>query len=279
MTALPAARRVDLHLHSDRSDGKHPPEEVLKLCAEGGLDVVALTDHDLTHELACDEDGTFEAGGRRVRVIGGAELTGVHDGHELHLLVYFPRAVPAAFRAFCTERSRARAERYDAAVRNLALEHLDPPDAAAWAGERALTRHHLARALVAAGHAQDMRDAFRRFIDARLGTVPQVDLPFTEAIRVARAHGGVTSWAHPPMSMLERYLPEFAAAGLHALEGIRGQMTSEGRRRVRKFAAAHGLFLTGGSDWHGFHDGRPGMFYVERPLLHDFFAALDASAP
>jgi hypothetical protein len=272
MTFPPEVRRFDLHLHSSRSDGHYPPDEVLARCARGGLDVVALTDHDLSTQVPV---GPLQIGGRTLHVLGGAELSGVHDGRELHLLVYFPGEIPEAFRDFCRQRAAARAVRYEEAVRRLDLPGLAGPDDDALAGDRSLTRHHLARALVAAGHAQDLRDAFRRFTTASGGHVPQFDLAFTEAIRVARAHGGVTSWAHPPLKLMESALPALVEAGLQALEGIRPGISGEERRKVRQLARRFGLLVTGGSDWHGWSDGDPGTFFVDRADLRELFAALE----
>lgn len=275
MPAPATAKRFDLHLHSDRSDGELPPEAVLERCAEGGLQVVALTDHDLSTEL---EPGTWELGGRQLTLIAGCEVSGAHDDHEYHLLVYFPRTIPDAFRAFCVDRVRERAQRYQHAVDSLALPGLPDADADAAQGLRALTRHHLARALVDAGHACDLRDAFRRYADHHHGHVRTLSLPFVDAIRIAREAGGVTSWAHPPLAALEAHLPTFVAAGLQGLEGLRPCMTSADRRRVARFAHQHRLFLTGGSDWHGWHAPDPGLFSVDRQALAGFLAALEAAA-
>jgi predicted metal-dependent phosphoesterase TrpH len=272
MTYLHQVRRFDLHLHSDRSDGAFPAEQVIERCARGGLDVVALTDHDLPSGVPV---GEIQACGRSMRVVGGAELSGTWRDRELHLLVYFPGEIPEGFRAFCRDRAMARARRYATAVQSLNLAGIAPPDSVAVDGERSLTRHHLARALISAGHAQDMRDAFRRFADSAHGHVPNVDVSFVEAIRVARAHGGVTSWAHPPLPSLAEALPEFVDAGLQALEGIRPFMTSKERRVVRELAKRYGLAVTGGSDWHGFGDGQPGLFSVAGEQIGDFLTALE----
>lgn len=274
MRRFEQARRFDLHLHSTRSDGRFPPEDVLARCAAGRLDVVALTDHDLTTPLA---PGLHTVNGRTLHVIAGAEVSGVHDGREFHLLVYFPAAVPDAFRTFCTERAQHRAERYARAVDRLGLPGLDAPDDAARRGERALTRHHLARALVDAGAAADTRDAFRRFVCHSHGIVDRVDLDFREAIRVARKHGGVTSWAHPPMPALRTYLPAFVGAGLHGIEALRPHTSARDRNTMRRLARQHDLVLTGGSDWHGWADADLGLFAVERGSLRGFLDLLEAA--
>ncbi|MCB9682006.1 MAG: PHP domain-containing protein [Alphaproteobacteria bacterium] len=275
MSTLTGRRRFDLHLHTTRSDGMLEPEALVAACAEGGLDVIAITDHDLAADQVVGEQ---VVGDRSILVLAGAEISGVHEGVEHHLLVYFGGPVPDAFRAFCRERCRERAARYAEATVNLGLTGLPDVDDAARQGGRAITRHHLARALVAAGHAADLRDAFRRYAGDSLGNVPKVTLPFVEAIRIAREAGAVTSWAHPPVAALEKHLATFVAAGLQGVEGLRPMMTSAERRKVRKLAEAHGVFLTGGSDWHGWSPSRPGLFHVERSDLSGFLDALATAA-
>lgn len=259
-------------MHSIRSDGRFPPEEVLERCARGGLDVVALTDHDLAGEFA---PGLHTIGGHDLWVVAGAEVSGNHLGREQHLLVYFPGEVPAGFREFCHEQCRLRASRYEEAVRRLDLPGLTAPDDAARRGDTSLTRHHLARQLVGSGHVKNLREAFQRFLGESHGLVPPITLPFVDAIRIAREFGGITSWAHPPVPLLEPFLPTFVAAGLQGIEALRPMVTSDDRRRYRAHAHRHGLMLTGGSDWHGWSDDAAlGLFRVEAREIGAFVALL-----
>jgi predicted metal-dependent phosphoesterase TrpH len=273
--ALPPATRFDLHLHSTRSDGRYDPDEVLARCARGGLDVVALTDHDLPTAVA---PGPRTVDGRAIRVLAGAEVSGSHDGREHHLLVYFAGDVPDGFAAFCRAQCVARADRYAEAVARLGLAGVEPPGPSACHGDIALTRHHLARALVARGHVGHLREAFARYLGDAHGNVPRLELPFVDAIRTARGYGGLTSWAHPPVGQLSAYLPAFVEAGLQGIEGLRPLISAEDRRKYRVAAAKHGLYLTGGSDWHGWgDDGEVGLFRVEGREIGPFLTALAAA--
>jgi len=266
-------RRFDLHLHSTHSDGTLPPAAVLQRCAEAGLDAVALTDHDLVSTLA---PGPHTFGDRTVHLYAGAEVSGTHEGTEYHLLCYFPGEAPRPFREFCTEQSRSRADRYATAVTRMGVPGLPAPDDDALTGARALTRLHLARALVDAGHATTVSDAFARFTGHRHGNVPPIAFPFTEAIRFARSLGAVTSWAHPPIGPARQYVETFAAAGLQGLEALRPRLATSHKRTLKKLAKRHGLFLTGGSDWHGWGGHQLGLFHVTRYELSGFLDALAA---
>jgi hypothetical protein len=274
--------RLDLHMHTDRSDGRFPPEDVLQRALAGGLDLIAVADHDLPNVLA---PGRHTAGDRAIRVVAAVELSGSHEGRELHLLVYFSDAMPATFRDFLVARARLRADRYDAAVARLGFPELPPADAAARAGERSITRHHLYQALLAAGRVRDMQDGY-----ALLGgsaVVPLIELPFVDAIRAAHAAGGLTSWAHPSLADAQAWTKLFAAAGLDALEGVRPHTDRRTRNGLKALAEKHGLLLTGGSDWHGWRESPLGTFaftgerarsFVER-LDHRPRAALPAPGP
>jgi predicted metal-dependent phosphoesterase TrpH len=257
---VPPWSRLDLHVHTDASDGRFSVDEVLRRAADSGLDVLAITDHDLPAQAPA---GRVCIGGKPLHVLHGVELSGVHGGVELHLLVYFPGEMPQDFRDFCTGLAAARADRYEQAREALGLDDVPAADEAARRGERALTRLHLSRALVEAGHARNLGDAFSRFTGARHGKVPQVALAFTDAIRIARAHGGVTSWAHPNLEHARLWTRELSAAGLQGLEVLRPGLGRQTRKTLSKLARQHGLIVTGGSDFHGWSPQRLGQFAVQ----------------
>lgn len=271
--AFPLSTTFDLHLHTAASDGRHPAEVVIARCLRAGLGAIALTDHDLP---AWPATARVTEGDRSMWVIAGAELSGTFEGTEQHLLVYFPGAIPDGFTAFCRGQCVARAERYEAGRQSLPGS-LVPADEAALRGDRSLTRTHLARELVRTGVARDVREAFARFLSDAHHRVPPVRSTFEEVIAVARGFGGFTSWAHPPVGLLDRALPRFVAAGLQGLEADRPLLPTEDRRRLRRAAERHGLYLTGGSDWHGWADDADlGLFRVEGARLGPF---LDAFGP
>jgi predicted metal-dependent phosphoesterase TrpH len=254
-------------MHSDRSDGRYPPEEALARAARGGLDVIALSDHDLDPVLA---PGLCTVEGRDLRVIAAVEMSGHHAGREFHLLVYFPGVPPPEARAFLRMRAASRAVRFDEALSRLGVAGSAGEEA--HAGLRALTRFHLAAALTEAGRVRRPHDAWNL-----LGsdTVPLIDLAFVDAIRHARAWGGVTSWAHPTPADAQRYLPDFVRAGLEAVEAARPNLDRSARNGLKRLAKRYGLLVTGGSDWHGWWQGELGDFRFDDDAARAFLARLD----
>ena len=264
--------RIDLHMHSDRSDGRLPPEDLLAAAFAGRLDVVAVADHDLPNALS---PGVHTRDGRTLRVLAAVELSGHHEGRELHLLVYFPGEMPASFHELLRARARARAERYDTAIARLGLPGVPLADEAARAGARSLTRHHLVSALRAAHHIPTARHGFAMLQGAAV--MPLIDLPFVDAIRAAREAGGLTSWAHPLLTDAQAWTHIFVRAGLQGLEGVRPGINRSTRNGLKTLAEKHGLVLTGGSDWHGWTEPPLGTFAVTGERAREFMARLDGA--
>jgi predicted metal-dependent phosphoesterase TrpH len=236
---------------------------------------VAITDHDLPPVIP---SGRNLVGKKVIHVIHGVELSGSHEGRELHLLVYFPGEMPADFRSFCQGRAMARAKRYDRARLLLEISGIPPADEAAKRGERSLTRLHLAQAMVEAGVAKDNQDAFTRWLSQNPKLFPPVELTFIQAIQLARKAGGICSWAHPSWGYAQRWTSVFAEAGLQGLEALRPSVKKKARKRFEKLAQEHGLFLTGGSDWHGWRRGNVGDFAVNGDQAAPFMNALHAAS-
>ena len=137
----------------------------------------------------------------------------------------------------------ARRRRYQTAVENLGLDDIRTPDDYESEGTLALTRQHLAQALVAAGHASSLHDAFQNF--ANRDNVPIMDVPYTQCIEMAREMGATTSWAHPPVTDLKKHIETFKKAGLHGIEAMRPSLGATAKKTYKKMAKRHDLILTG----------------------------------
>jgi len=260
--------KVDLHCHSIASDGLVEAEELARSAAGAGLSALAITDHDLPPVLG---HGLRSYGDNSIRLIAGVELSTMHKERELHLLVYFSDAMPTEFSDWCRSRAQWRANWFDECAQALGLVNVRA-DAEAHAGRRTLTRLHLARSVVEEGLSPNLRSAFNDHVGHGSTTIPALNLSFLEALQVAKAAGGWTSWAHPPTSLADEWVGEFAEAGLDALESHRPVKT--GRNRLAKLAHQHGMGITGGSDWHGWGSRKMGSFRVPVRTLHKTDVAL-----
>ncbi|MFJ5682828.1 PHP domain-containing protein [Streptomyces sp. NPDC093099] len=251
--------RIDLHTHSTASDGTDTPAELVRNAAAAGLDVVALTDHDTTRGHA-EAIAALPALGRDLTLVTGAELSCRLDGISLHMLAYlFDPDEPELL----AERELVRDDRVPRArtmVRK--LQELGVP--VTWeqvsriAGDASLGRPHIATALVELGVVETVSDAFTAdwLADGGRAYAEKHELDPFEAIRMVKAAGGVTVFAHPLAAKRGRVVPEsaivrFADAGLDGIEVDHMDHDEPTRARLRGLAAELGLLPTGSSDYHG----------------------------
>ncbi len=263
--------RIDLHIHSTASDGALTPGALVEAARAGGLDVMAITDHDTTAGVA---EAVAVADGRP-RVIPGIEVSSTHGGEDLHFLGYFVQPDHPALQHFATEAARRREDRMAGMVRKLANlgVHISYEDVLEAAGDSPVGRPHLARALVQAGHVRSVAEAFALYIaDGGPAFLPTELLTPREAIELIHSVGGIAVWAHPPMDVLAHELRHFVDWGLEGLECYRPTTPTDEVREIERAARTFDLLQTGGSDWHGPWSGPLGAFYVAYETVADFLA-------
>ena len=257
--------RLDLHVHTTASDGSSSPAEVVRLAANGGLDVLAITDHDTVAGIPAALEA---AANTPLQLIPGIEVSSTHEGAEYHILGYFVDPQSDAIQAHGRHAVEGRESRMDQMVdrlrrQGLLIEMSDVLDAAG-PDRSAIARPHLARALVVKGYASSVVDAFDRLIgDGHPAYVPTGLATPEEAIGLILEAGGTPVWAHPPMHALTRLLPTFIGAGLKGLEVYRPRATAGHIRKLERAAKVAGILMTGGSDWHDSERGHAlGTFFV-----------------
>jgi 3',5'-nucleoside bisphosphate phosphatase len=250
--------RIDLHVHSTASDGTVPPGNLMRLAGEAGLSVVALTDHDTfagwpTATAALPPGMTLLPG-----VEVSARWHGTVPGIGLHLLAYLPDPRHGELSAALRRVRENRAGRARRMVELLKAGGIDVSweEVLADAAGAPVGRPHLAQALIRRGLVGTVSEAFApEWLGARY-RLPKEDLEVFAALELIRAAGGVPVFAHPLAHRRGRVVPdhvigEMAAAGLAGLEADHPDHGPAERARARELAAAHGLFVTGSSDFHG----------------------------
>jgi predicted metal-dependent phosphoesterase TrpH len=201
------------------------------------------------------------AGKAGIRVIAGLEITAVQDGQDVHVLGYFVEPGDPELERFLAAQRADRRRRVDEILERLADLGLpvewNPADDEPLTTGRAVGRPLVARALVDAGHARDVADAFERFLGhGRPAFIPRRGASPAEVVDVLNRAGGLASFAHPGKLGLDGLIPDLAAAGLAAIEAFHPDHSSKDVAKYRQMAADLGLSLTGGSDFHGPGAGR-----------------------
>jgi predicted metal-dependent phosphoesterase TrpH len=195
--AAPAgARHIDLHLHSTASDGTISPEGVVAAARQAGLRAIALTDHDT---VAGIEEAKAAATGAGLELIPGVELSAYEGEQESHILGLHladldeMRDSLAIFRVARRDRAIAIVKRLNELGVRVTFD-----DVLAVAGDAAIGRPHVARAMVENGWAMDLRDAFDRYLGAgRPAYLDKRRIGIAEAIDLVHRCGGIAVIAHP----------------------------------------------------------------------------------
>ncbi|CAN5385652.1 PHP domain-containing protein [soil metagenome] len=251
-------RAVDLHTHSSASDGLFPPRQLVREAHAVGLSAIGLTDHDTTAGL---DDAEAEATSLGLFVVPGVELSATDSGREAHTLGYFidrdNEPFQVALRDFVTQRSE-RIDRMIARLQELGVP-IDRDAVLTRAGVGTVGRPHVAWELIEMGAADDMVDAFDRYLGTgKPAYIPRPRLTPERAIEIIRSAGGAPVLAHPLSSPdPETLIARLAQNGLVGMEVTYGEYDQEQRDRLRRIADANDLIPTGGSDFHA-HNFKPG---------------------
>ncbi len=246
---------IDLHTHSNCSDGTLAPAALVARAAAAGIDVLALTDHDTVAGLEEAELGARE---HHVRLVPGVEISASWRAQDIHVLGLWIDPAGAEFRrALDTQSDRRHARMRKICLR---LEKAGLPGmellAAVQSHAGIPTRTHLADALLAGGHVARTDEAFRKYLGSGKAAYVAAEWPALEAIvGWIRAAGGIAALAHPARYALSasgrrRLLTDFAAAGGGALEVVTGANGAQHVEGNAVLAVKHGLMGSVGSDFH-----------------------------
>ncbi len=248
---------IDLHSHTDRSDGTFTPSELVAEAVRVGVKSLAITDHDTFAGYDAALPLAREAG---LELLCGIEVSTKFHGASVHLLGYFLNRPPSdelrEWLRFLLDQRRDRNIRLIARLRelglNITLEEVEVK------GRTLTARPHFARVLMEKGYVKTIQEAFDVYLDeSAQGYVQRHDVPMAEAIERIRAGGGISSLAHPVRvaknhwSTLEKYVEELAKLGMDCVEAHHSDHSPEDVSFYTSLAARFKLGITGGSDFHG----------------------------
>ncbi len=290
------ANHVDLHCHTNKSDGVLSPEELYAAMAESGIQVAAISDHDTLAGYRTLRAAGSTGGSRGPQLIPAVEINSIADRAlielgveleegELHILGYGVDADNPAFEEKLAGQRNARMERLHMIIDRLRELNLpiDEQIGPALASEEAVGRPHIARAMVAAGHVATVQEAFDKWID-RNGPayVARQGMKSREAIDAILDAHGIPVLAHYPAAPEQPTLIELITGwGIRGLEVYYRRFTGETIAAMEELAGETGLLATGGSDYHGDTGSYADAMrttYVPRAMADKLLAAIDETA-
>jgi hypothetical protein len=272
---------IDLHCHSNVSDGVLSPAEVVARAAANGVHVLALTDHDDVAGIAPARAAADELG---LILIPGVEISVTWGGQTAHIVGLridpaHPELAAGLYDIRLGRIERARRMSDDLAKSGIAGAYEGAYDLAV--NKQMVGRTHFARWLVAQGHAPDMRSAFRRYLTrGNPGYVEHEWTSLENAVGWIRASGGMAVIAHPGRYAyntreLHLLLDAFRALGGEGIEVITGSHHPSEFGKFADLARAFGLKASRGADFHapgeGIDIGRlPALPYYCQPVWQDW---------
>jgi 3',5'-nucleoside bisphosphate phosphatase len=244
---------IDLHSHTNESDGTCSPAELVGEAARAGVTVLGVTDHDTFKGFDQAVPAAQDAG---IELICGIELSTKLHGSSAHLLGYFlNQGEMAEFRTWVLHQQSARRDRNIRLVKRLQELGFDITLEEAEARGRGMTgRPHFAAIMVEKGYVSDFRQAFDEYLDeSAKGYVYRKEPQFSEGVERIRSAGGIASLAHPVRVKgdVPGMMKELVDAGMNAIEAYHSDHTAADTSLYLCLAKQYGLMVTGGSDFHG----------------------------
>ena len=244
--------KVDLHLHTTVSDGRLTPSELVKYTAEQGLEVIAVSDHDITDGL--DEAYATAQEYPHMTVIPAIELSTDVPGDEVHMLGYFIDYEDNEFQAILNKFREGRLDRGELMVGKLAEYgmNIEWERVLEIAGEGSVGRPHVALALVEKGYFKEPKDAFDEYLcNGGLAYIERNKMTPVQGIQMLAKVGGAAVIAHPAQIVgLDDMLGELKEAGLAGIEVFYAGYSPDTISWLYEISVKHDLVPCGGSDYH-----------------------------
>ncbi len=241
-------KRYDLHCHSTYSDGTMTPQELVRLACEKELSGISITDHDTFQAY-------FDVVDAPISVIAGIEISAEFEQKSVHVLGYAFNPHDQEFQDFCLRQRVWRRERLSKMCELLTKQGapLDPAFVMTsddpnytWG------RVHVAVALIKKGYVADVGQAFKRYIgDKAPCYVSGNKCSVQEAIDAIHKAGGYSVLAHPHLIDSKSFTRRLLAHNFDGIEAYYGRFGKQENEHWAKKAEARGMFVTGGSDFHG----------------------------
>ncbi len=242
---------IDMHVHTNASDGVLSPKDAIQRAIENGLSGIAITDHDtVTGALSVDhlkipDDFT---------VIKGIEFSTMQNNKEIHILGYNLDVYNANlqnllkniqnFRSNRVHKILGKLKRFNIVLDFEEVQGEEPPES--------IGRPHVAKALIRRGFVRDISEAFDRYLaKGRLAYVERYKLETKETIELIKNLGGFSVLAHPGL-LSDKDIFSVLEKGIEGIEVYHPKHSQFATDKLYELAKDRQLIITGGSDFHDF---------------------------
>ncbi|MEX2600985.1 MAG: PHP domain-containing protein [Balneolaceae bacterium] len=254
--------KADLHTHTTASDGFCSPKQLIELAASRSLNSLAITDHDTIQGYL---DARPFAEEHQIRLLPGVEVSTRWEGREVHLLGYSFEPDNEPLVQLLRLQRKARRERVKQILDQLRKKGVEitMDEVVAESNGGTIGRPHVAEVLIRKRIVSSFPEAFIRYLGSNiLEKLEAGYAEITDVIRVIREAGGATSLAHPGRMYSRNETEGLLELGLDGIECIHPSHHYDQQKQYLELAERENLLITGGSDFHGKHDGYTPYFGI-----------------
>jgi len=246
---------ADLHIHSNYSDGKLSPEEIVDLAVKRNIKCISITDHDTINSQYVVNK---YADNNRIKVVSGLELSSLYENVEIHILCYFIDIENENLKLSLDRIKNTRQDRAKKIIQklneiniNINIEDIDKQ-----AYNRSIGRLHIAKLIMQKGYASSIKEAFQKYlIKDRPAFVERNKIDYKEAMKLIRDAKGIAVLAHPgeiyKNVFVEKLIKSLKMYGLRGIEVFHPAHSPKATNDYYNLAKKYSLLITGGSDCHG----------------------------
>ncbi|MDD3593979.1 MAG: PHP domain-containing protein [Candidatus Gastranaerophilales bacterium] len=265
--------KVDLHVHSTYSDGAYTPRQVIDTAVSVGLNAISITDHDniLAYEIS---KSYIREKGYDLEIIPGVEINTLYNGEEIHILGYFMDFENKNFQKMIKIQQQARVKQTQRIVEllnkkaNIPVTMNQISNYVAPGGS--IGRPHIAKAIVVAGGAQNVIEAYAKYINDNSPVyIRRETVTPHEAVEIIYEAGGIPIVAHPcDIDKPKELVEDLMNYGLRGLEAYHRKHTPAMVEYYSSMAENYGLIVTGGSDFHSPNNNN--VIYLGKIFIPDW---------
>lgn len=252
---------IDLHVHTEYSDGSESPENILEQAANKNIQYLSFTDHDSLYWLTGNSKRHFiSASSKGIRLIRGIELStrDSQSGKKAHLLAYWPGDVPSEIGSISQIAHDTQKMRNGVALRQIEILNdmgypIDYDIVLGLTMDGQIFKHHIMLELINLGYEKKMNGSFCNKVFGKKGNLNiKKDYPETsEVLHAIREDGGISVLAHPGENQIQNMIQRLKGEGLRGVECFHPSHSREYCEEVKRIALENGLAVTSGSDYHG----------------------------